>query len=276
MLNDRLKRNAVVEYFGISLCDLPTQDKIPVIKNLMTKGDGGLAVDIGIGTGFTTYSVFGDRPNVCVDIYAPNLVYYREKATLVGSSHLPMCVVALATALPFKANVFQTALCSEVFEHLEDDDGAARELARVLAQGGKVVVTVPHDRGGFSTLLEFFRIRTVHDLPGPEHHFRVGYTEESLRNLLGRYGLQIERRCYSLRFFTRLVTDLVSLGHLMIQKVFYRRAAWNWAEVAELESNVVFRFYSRLFPLVWLVTRLDKLLFWTRGFGLVISARKGV
>ena len=225
-------------------------------------------------TGFTTYSVFGDRSTVCVDLYAPNLHYYRNKIALVSSSYQPLCVVARLTELPFKPGVFRFALCSEVLEHLENDDGAARELARVLAIDGRVVITVPHARWGFASFLELLRVKTVHDAPGPEHHFRVGYTEDTLGKLLNRYGLQAENRRYYLRLFTRLITDLISLGNLLVQRLAYHRTTWNWAEVAELENSWLFRFYSRLFPLLWFFTRLDRLLLWTPGFGLVVAGRK--
>ena len=268
------KTHAVAASFAVSAHDLPTLDKIPVIKDVLDDHNFGAVVDIGIGTGFTTYSVFGDHPVVCLDCYAPNLSHYRKRISAVTRLGAPHCVVARATELPFKPNVFRAVLCSEVLEHIEDDQAAAREISRVLAEGGRVVVTVPHDRGGFASFLELLRIRTVHDAPGPEHHVRIGYTEEALANLLRRYGLQIEECRYYMRFLTRLVTDLVSLGHLLIEKLFYGRREWNWAELAELEGNVAFRLYARVFPLVWLITRLDKLLVWTRGFGLVMSATK--
>src|SRR5262245_9580073 len=268
------KRKNLVGHFAISAHDLPTLDKIPVIKNVMADNGEGLALDLGSGTGFTTYSVFGDRPTVCVDLYAPNLSYYRERIALVSSAQRAFCVVARLTELPFKAGVFRFALCSEVLEHLENDEGAARELAWVLATNGRVVITVPHSGWGFASFLELLRVKTVHDAPGPEHHFRIGYTEDTLGTLLGRHGLEAECRRYYLRLFTRLVTDLISLGNLLVQRLVYHRITWNWAEVAELEGSRLFRLYTWIFPLLWLFTRLDRLLLWMPGFGLVVAGRK--
>ena len=53
-------------------------------------------------------------------------------------------VVADATRLPFRAGSFSHVVCSEVLEHVEDDEGVLRELARVAAPDGTVIVTVPH------------------------------------------------------------------------------------------------------------------------------------
>ncbi len=38
---------------------------------------------------------------------------------------------------------FDAAVCAEVLEHLDDDDAAVGELARVLRPGGLLLVTVP-------------------------------------------------------------------------------------------------------------------------------------
>ena len=276
MIHSRNTYKRLAASFAISAHDLPTRDKIPVIKEVMGDDGDGLALDLGSGTGFTTYSVFGNRTTVCVDLHAPNLHYYRHRIGLVSPAHKPLCVVARVNELPFKAGVFRFVLCSEVLEHLENDDSAIRELAWALETDGRVVFTVPHSKWGFASFLEFFGVKTVHDAPGPEHHFRVGYTVDSLSRLFSRYGLCREDRRYYLRFFTRLLTDLISLGNLLIQRWAYHRSSWNWADVAELERNWMFRSYTVVFPLLWCFTRLDRLLFWAPGFGLVMAGRKRI
>jgi SAM-dependent methyltransferase len=45
--------------------------------------------------------------------------------------------------MPFAADSFDLAVCLDVIEHLEDDRAALRELRRVLAPGGSLLVTVP-------------------------------------------------------------------------------------------------------------------------------------
>ena len=54
-----------------------------------------------------------------------------------------LCVQGNALALPFADGAFDRIVCSEVMEHIHDDRGAARELARVLRPGGTIAVTVP-------------------------------------------------------------------------------------------------------------------------------------
>jgi len=262
---------AVLARLGFAGHDLATRDKIPLIRRFMAAEGDGLALDIGIGTGYTTYSVFGGRPAVCVDVYAPNLQDYRERVAAVTGARRPLCAVAQATALPFKSGAFRFILCSEVLEHLENDDAAVRELSRVLGTEGRAVITVPYAGLGFTTFLELCGIKTVHDFPGPEHHVRPGYDERSLGRLLGRHGLAIERHVYYFRFFTRLLADGVGLAHLLYQRAVHRRRAWTWSEAAASEGSWAFGLYRCVFPALWAVSRVDRLLWRMRGFGLIAA-----
>jgi SAM-dependent methyltransferase len=274
-MSEGLKRAADdFERFGVSAYDLPSRDKIPVIRELMGSDSRGLALDIGIGTGYTTYHVFGDRLTVCVDLHAPNLKYYRKITAARSDSNQPLCVVARAASLPFEAGSFRFILCSEVLEHLEDDDAAVREIARLLADDGRVVVTVPYTGLGFTGFLELCGIKTVHDFPGPEHHVRPGYDEQMLRALFARHGLELERHAYWLRFFTRAAVDVVALAHLLYQRIVRRRRAWTWSEAAEAEGGVAFSIYTWVVPIFQTFSKLDALLGRRRGFGIAAVARK--
>ncbi len=263
-------------HLGISAYDLPTRDKVPLIQELMAADGEGLALDIGSGTGYATYCVFVNQPTFCVDSHVSNLFYHRKRVASDAKARQPFCVVAEATVLPFKAGKFHFVLCSEVLEHLKDDDTAVSEMARVLANNGRAVITVPYTGLGFTSFLELCRIKTVHDFPGPERHVRSGYDECSIEKLLSRHGLEIERHTFYLRFFSRLVTDLISLVHMLYQRAIHHRRAWNWSEVAAAENGLAFRLYTWIFPVLWGFSRLDKLLGWTRGFGLVVAVSKRV
>ena len=52
-------------------------------------------------------------------------------------------VSADALKLPFADETFDRIICSEVLEHIPDDQTAIGELARVLRPGGSIAVTVP-------------------------------------------------------------------------------------------------------------------------------------
>ena len=267
-------KGAVMARLRLSAYDLPTRDKIPVIQQMMMADGLGLALDIGIGTGYTTYSVFGERPTACVDVDTANLRNYRDRLASVPEARLPHCVAARVTALPFRDGAFRFILCSEVMEHIEDHDTASAELGRVLSSDGAAVITVPYTGLGFTNFLELLGVKTVHDFPGPEYHVRPGYDEESLARLLERHGLRLQRHDYYFRLFTRLATDFVSLGHIVYQRLVHRRRAWTWADVMASERSPVLRLYTWLFPVLWAFSRLDRTLSFRRGFGLVAVVEK--
>ncbi len=73
-------------------------------------------------------------------------------------------VAADACRLPFKSGVFQAVVCSEVLEHLEDDERCIRQMRRVLSQSGRLVVTFPHRRAYFSNDDRFVAHRRRYEL----------------------------------------------------------------------------------------------------------------
>ena len=249
--------------------DLAANDRIPAIRALLPLARAGRALDLGCGVGYTTSRVFAGRSVVCLDAHPPNLRYLLAHAEEID----PLCVVARATALPFRDGVFRHVLCSEVLEHLEDDEVGVAEMARVMRCDGTTVITVPHSGLRFTSFLELLGIATVHDQPGPEHHVRSGYDPASLAALLARHGLCLEETRYCFRLVTRLLADVVSLAHLAYQRLRHGRRSWSWSDAALAESGLAFRLFALAFPLLWLVSRIDLALGRFRGFGLVAAVR---
>ena len=89
-----------------------------------------------------------------------------------------------ALALPFADGAFDRVVASEVLEHVPDDTGAMRELARVLRPGGTMAVTVP--RLG-PEVVNWLLSDAYHDVPGG--HLRI-YRRSTLERRLGACGLE--------------------------------------------------------------------------------------
>jgi SAM-dependent methyltransferase len=69
---------------------------------------------------------------------------------LKKSQGLGFYVVADACHLPFKAGSFSQVICSEVLEHLPDDQSALREMAAAMKPNGSLILTFPHRRFYFA------------------------------------------------------------------------------------------------------------------------------
>jgi SAM-dependent methyltransferase len=85
--------------------------------------------------------------------------------------------------MPFEADSFDLAASLDVIEHLEDDLTALRELRRVVAPGGSLLVTVPAYQWLWSGHDEI------------NHHFRR-YTRRSLQRAGEEAGWQQVRTTY--------------------------------------------------------------------------------
>jgi ubiquinone/menaquinone biosynthesis C-methylase UbiE len=87
---------------------------------------------------------------------------------------------ASVTQLPFKDGEFSAVVSADVLYHLDDDEAALREMARVLRPGGVMVINVPAHRWLWS----------YHDVAVAG---RRRYVRKELAAKLGRAGLTVQR-----------------------------------------------------------------------------------
>lgn len=241
-------------------CDLPTQIKLPVLRQLLGPRPAAPRADLGPGSGYNAHHVFGPGPVILVDISRENLAAIRRKAEAAGDPGRFLPVQASLHALPFRDGALASVTCTEVLEHMEDDRSAAAEMARTLRPGGRLIIEVPHTARGYADFLQKFGIRTVHDMPGPEHHYRPGYTVADLDRLFGPHGLVAREQRSFLRFVSLAIMDLISLVHLNYRRWRFGDGAWTWSDVQQIESSPVFRIYRAVFPILRLLARLDALM----------------
>ena len=92
-------------------------------------------------------------------------------------------VVGDMTRLPFRNGVFDAITSGETLEHLDDDAAAAREIARLLRAGAKLVVTVP-------------ALRMLWTFSDDYYEHRRRYSRKEIVRLLTGAGLNVERANY--------------------------------------------------------------------------------
>jgi SAM-dependent methyltransferase len=120
-------------------------------------------------------------------------------------------------ALPFRSGAFSGGVCDDTIEHLPDDDAGARELGRVLATGGRMVIATPNRHSGavlLHRLRDAVRRRGRHAAAYfvAESHLRE-YTWPELEALVEPHVVVRERATvgWSGGLFERAATWVVSI-----------------------------------------------------------------
>ncbi len=175
---------------------------------------------------------------------------------------------------PFEDAAFDLVVIVDFLEHIPDDRGFARELARILKPGGQLVINVPHLKP--RSLLNRFRhaIGLTDEWHG---HLRPGYSLEGLRQLLGPAFVIEESTTYSGAFSELIDTALNGLYLAMQKRQEVRGGSSKGAVITQSEMakhRKQFVLLSLLYPLIWTVAKLDALLFFTAGYKLILSARR--
>lgn len=179
--------------------------------------------------------------------------------------------------LPFPDSGFDRVVAVDVHEHVDDVLPLNRELARVTATGGVVLVTTP---SGNRRLPVAVLKRWVGMAEAAYGHRVQGYRTEELEEMLEAVGLEPEGRGAYSRFFTEVAELAINFVYV---KVLGRRREGGGPAAGEiaprsaddLESvGGAYRAYRRVFPLIRAFSSLDRLIPGTGGYAVGVAARK--
>jgi SAM-dependent methyltransferase len=115
-------------------------------RRLLATRPGRRILNAGCGAGSMTLDLLGRGYEVTSVDASPAFVEHvrmRIDERFASLRPLPAVEVGDLHALRFADASFDAVVCGEVLEHLEDDEAAAREIARVLTPGGVLVASVP-------------------------------------------------------------------------------------------------------------------------------------
>jgi len=176
--------------------------------------------------------------------------------------------------LPFKSKSFDLVVCLDYLEHVQNDDLCLEEIERVLKKRGRLILVTPRS-GKFSVLHEL-RLALGMRLEFYGHK-RLGYSLMELERKLNNAHLQlVEYRTYS-RFFSELLELVLNFLYIKLlspkRKEMLRDGHIRPSTSLEFEARrKPFHLYSLIYPLVWLFSRADKLLFFQKGYSLAVWA----
>ncbi len=164
--------------------------------NLLKVKDGDQVLDAGCGTGrHTLHTCKLAKCRICsVDILENDVKktkiltkYMDQTGEAIGWGE---AMTSDSLKLPFKDTCFDKIICSEVLEHVDDEERGMAELVRVLKDQGSIAVTVPTY---LSEALNWKIDSDYYNHPGG--HVRI-FKAGQLADLMRRHGLKL----YAVRF----------------------------------------------------------------------------
>jgi len=230
---------------------------------LLTCGDNNGAMNYFLRELGGTWS-WADLEDVCLD----------EMSELLGE---PVIQVQ-EDKLPFAEATFDRIVSIDVHEHVDDPRIVNGELCRILKPAGQLIVTTPN---GDETKLAVRLKNAVGMSKEAYGHRRIGLTAGEIESLMRAEQVTPVRTLT----FSRLITELLELTiNFAYVKILSRKDRpdqdHDHVEIAPATSGQLqtvsksYRIYSLIFPVYWLLSKLDGLLFFTEGYCVMVDGRR--
>jgi SAM-dependent methyltransferase len=143
----------------------------------------GRVCEVGCGIGTTTQFLLGCESVTCVEPSFASFVEARSRFQPHANVKVVHCPIETCPSGDVPAGAFDTVMCLNVLEHIEDDVDALGRMARLCSPGGRVILLVPAHMSAYGTLDERFG------------HFRR-YNRRTLGRACAAAGLRIGHGFY--------------------------------------------------------------------------------
>jgi SAM-dependent methyltransferase len=161
-----------------------------------------------------------------------------------------MYVVADGMKLPFRSDTFSHTISSEVLEHLENDQKALCEIARVIKPSGLLVITFPHRRFYFTYDDRFVGHLRRYELSEMKNRLRdAGLQTIFVRKVLGpleKITMCVAIFCFSVaqRLRMKEKENVLSPGPRAIFSSLFKWINRLYAGIAWFDANIMPRALS--------------------------------
>jgi 2-polyprenyl-3-methyl-5-hydroxy-6-metoxy-1,4-benzoquinol methylase len=252
--------------FKISLMK---REKVALISQLISL-KGKVILDLGCANGVVSYHL----KKLGGEWFHSDLEFENVRSARAllqrGLFQQPEVEIPLPTAS------MDCILCLDFLEHVDDDAAVIREIKRVLKKNGQVVISTPIT-GSFFSLNHLKKILGL--TPEVYGHKREGYSLQQLSQILRRNGFVVDQSTTYAKFFVEFfeillnwVFQLLNRGH----KRELRTGSISPTSAGDLDNHPrLFQLYaSVIYPAIYTITRLDKLLARKTGYATLVVARK--
>jgi len=158
---------------------------------------GSRVLEVGAGIGTMTRMMYGRDLVVTTDVDIPYLHALRNQFARQPRIRVARLDLNADDHRSLKPHAFDTVVCLNVLEHIQDDRAALQRLYEVLMPGGRLALFVPADQALYGSLdrqVGHFRRYDRQELR--DRIVEAGFTIERLRytNRLGRFGWWLNGR----------------------------------------------------------------------------------
>ncbi|MGO9490324.1 MAG: class I SAM-dependent methyltransferase [Solirubrobacteraceae bacterium] len=163
--------------------------------------------DAGCGNGaFSMYAATRGNRVVAASFSPEEQDAARRRADALGIEGIDFRMLDLRELEAKRESLgqFDQIICLETIEHLKDDGGLMRSLARMLEPGGELLLSTPFDR---------HRPLWTED-PHPSgvedgSHVRFGYSQQQIASLADAAGLQVVEQSFVTGVISQKLIDLM-------------------------------------------------------------------
>lgn len=249
---------------------LKKREKLKLLEKHLEVEPSALILDLGCAQGILSYFLRqkgGDWISADKDFVnlATSQALLKKNLLQIGEG-----------PLPFKQECLDVVVSLDYLEHLENDQLCLEEIHRVLKGGGMLLLATP--RSG-----RLFILHKIRSLLGMKLEFyghkREGYSLKEIKEKLRKAHLEPLKYKKFAGFLTECIELILNVVYLKLypseQPTHLRDGHIRPSTSKEFSSkNKVFKAYSIFYPMVWLLTRLDRIFFFQRGYGLMVWATK--
>lgn len=211
-----------------------------------------------------------------------------EMSNLLGEP----VVHAAENRLPFDDASFDRIVTIDVHEHVDDPRIVTDELVRVLKPGAQLIITAPN---GDERKLAV-RIKSLVGMSKEAYgHTRVGVTAADIETLMSGRGVRPVATMWFSGFFTEMLELSINFLYVKVLRKGEGGEAsapgqvptqdhdhdhHDHPEIAPATEEQLhkvqtsYRIYSAIFPAYWLISQLDRLLFFKEGYCVVVEGRR--